>query len=1110
MKNTKRVFLVLMCVFMLAVSFCLYSCGDEDKTDAPQANEPGKVEVHEHDFRISVTKYPSVNEKGSKTVTCAAAGCNYYEVKEIEALAVSLPDITKLIAPIVENTAISAKIDDNSKIIIVKELDNYSTEEKGKKTFVTVELAEAMIKEQNDVLVGHVKFSFRAASVILDGTKAPADVAEPAKSDNLGALYLYVNGDSFALELDSLGVDGEKLQQKYNANAKELIVGTVASALGINQELVFAAANIGTELISYMPLVEGALTSVTALLTPDNLVGNIETLAALFGDALVGTMTDDNGNTVYFVDVEGVTEFAANYKTVTVKEFIDAQYGKGTTDAVIAFANGIFDMKLKDVAVKAIAFSKAYGVELETVFELINYVIYLASDIKIDIRDEIENRYENTLGEVVCELAAPGVSADEFVGAIKERMNAIIPQVIDLSLEQLYNLAAFGDPYFIPEGADEPYSIFDQLSALEGLADLSVTVNGEGELIALDAYVSSFSLEYVKNGDGVHQITVNVGGADIFVGELTANVLGYKVSGTLNLGNTYSLEAEVSGAGVSVHVNYNEYEVFVLEASTDENGLSNFDIGIYGFTSSSDPVTGQISENYEQFFELAIMRESNTSYWCVLRVDGIEAYGTVTLSNNGLQASITVDELLLRNRRTLCTINLIVTAEREGEVLKLLSFIFDVHTYEENGDADSTEIWFTASSNLFAAGIMVNEQVVPFQICLETYENGMLKSFNFNIASIKREYDPETDAVIGEEVVGVISITATGSENGKCEFNAVTEKYTITVEETVTENGIVGSLVICDRNTGKLLGEGTFKYEIEAENGVVKSVTFVENVSVTDENGNTATAEFYGFASENELAIYYELGGVRYFDLEIKLNELGLPEIFRFEVNALVAEKGAPGESAEYSIQNVFSVNFEAGSFKVKLPNKAEIVIEAAENTVKLQLNNYDKGDTLAELVINTEAGAVKNATLTVNGYVLDESEEGKSIFVNMFGASYETTADGALITLTDANGEEFGKIAFIVKGEKVGVDVLFADESKVYVDGAVFVTVSAADNKTSVRLDVDFDKFLFDEGDEYASQTPNGKYPSDEETEWNDVIARSDEYVIIDFGIIFTIENIA
>ncbi len=1110
MKNTKRLFLVLMCVFMLAVSFCLYSCGGEDETVVPQTNDTGKVETHEHDFRIAVTKYPSVNEKGSKTVTCAVAGCDYKEVKEIESLAVSLPDVTKLIAPIFENTALSAKIDDDSKIILVKELDNYDTEERGKKTFVTVELAEVMVKEQNDALVGHVKFSFRVASAILDGTKAPADVAEPAKSDDLGALYIYVNGDDFALELDSLGVNGEKLQEKYNANAKELIAEAIAGVVGIDSELVLAAVNIGKELIHYMPLVGGALTNVAALLTPDNFVGNIQTLAALFGDALIGTTADENGNTVYFVDIEGVTEFAANYKNVTVKGFVDAQYGKGTTDAVIAFANGIFDMKLKDVAVKAIAFSKAYGVELETVFELINYVVYLASDVKIDVSDEIENRYEKTLGEVVCELAAPGVSADEFIGAIKERMNAIIPQVIDLSLEQLYNFAAFGNPYFTPEGADAPYSIFDQLSKLNGLADLSVTVNGEGELVALNADVSLASVKYTKNDEGVHLITVNVRGVDIFTGMLTANVLGYELSGTLDLDDKYSLEAKVSGAGVTANVSCNGYDLFVLEALTDEKGLSKFTVVVCGFVSSSDPVSGQISEEYETLFMFSIVRESDKLYLYNLMIDGITdeifVKGNVTLLDNGIDVNMDI----LR-KRLYYFFDLIVTAEAEGEVLKSLYFNFDVRTFDldQNEVTNSTQFNFSISPNMISSCITVNG-VIPFQASLETHGNGMLKSFDFDISSIKREYDPETDAVISEEIVNVISIIATGSENGKCEFYAVTEKHTIEGEETVTENGIVGSLVVCDKNTGNPLGKSTYKYEIEEENGVVKSAKYTVNVSVTDEKGNTATAEFYGFASENELTIYYEIGGVKFFDLEMKLNELGLPEIFRFEVNALVAEKGAPGEGVEYSIENVFSVNFEAGSFKVKLPNKAEIVIEAAENTVKLQLNNYDKGDTLAELVINTEAGAVKNATLTVNGYVLDETEEDKSIFVNMFGASYETTADGALITLTDANGEEFGKIAFIVKGEKVGVDVLFADEVKVYADGSVFVTVSAADNKTSVRLDVDFDKFLFDEGDEYASQTPNGKYPSDEETEWNDVTVRSDKYAIIDFGITFSAEKIA
>lgn len=844
MKNTRRLLLILTCIFMIALSCFLFSCNRNNNENPPPA--------HQHEYEVTIKKYPSAAEKGTKTYTCK---CGHTYDEEIESLLVSLPDMSNLLSPLFAEGECSLKVENNSKVIYVRELDTYETEEKGLKTFVIVELADAMLKKENNVLSGHLKLAFHVAHAELDGSLAPENVLEPQKYDEFGALYLYVNGDDIAVELESLDEKGDKLKEKYNYDANELLCKAFASISGMDYEDVLGIANIGVELKNYLPLIEGALTTIGSAAMPDHLVENIKTFATLFGDALIGTETDANGNTVYYVDAEALSAFVTTYEDVTVASFIDAQYGAGTMNAITEFANGILDMKVKDVAEKAIAFSKAYGIEIDRVYGLVNYVIYLATGQNIDIELQILIRYENTLGDILCEAVGMTQAKDEYIASIKNNINAVLATISPMTIDQIYNMAAYGTPNYVPDGADEPFSILQQISGmaafLEGVAE--ITVDAEGTVLDISINVAGNAIQYADNGDGTYAVSLLVRGVEMLSGTLSVTADGVVLSGTVNADGAYEIYAERSSTTVALKLSCDDKDLIVVEAALDEatGSLTSAGFKLYTLKDVYDDDTGEVidvAHNLE--CEVIIEATEENKFQLVFMGGDTYAAADIEIVANKISANVTVMDIPTNEIMLVGGFLFETVLDADGLIESVTcEWIANVYMSET---PDVIELSLTATATqIVASASYNNEDIYCFEAQLN--EAGQLISLDVTLEAqvpyiqsaltVDLKYDKEQEkGTLKIEVPGVASVVADCTKQGLTLQVIDLEQNNVMLDLSIglDEAGVITNAALKVNEYKRVYDMVTYESELILVNLIDATYTKTENgltLSATNDEG---------------------------------------------------------------------------------------------------------------------------------------------------------------------------------------------------------------------------------------------------------------------------------
>ncbi len=880
MKHTKHLFLTLICILMLVVCLCFSSCGNKNKdtdtnsdsnisdtntdsgnpggdgdghthsytaaiTKNPSCSEVGittytcscgdsyteDIEAYGHDYEITVNKYPSSTEKGSKTYTCEREGCTYSEVKEIESLLVSLPDVSKLLAPLFEGGSYTMSIGENSKIIYTEEIVEHPFEN-GKKSFLTIEIAETKISSLNGVFAGHVKFAFKIATVELDGETDAADVLEPNEFDEFGSLYLYVNGDDISIEL----TEGEdKLSGNYDAN--QLIAMTIDSVFGMGYENALALMNIGVELKTYIPLLEGIVTSTGALLMPEYLASNIKLFATLLGDAIVSEEVDENGNTVYYLDIIALNEFLQEYTDATIAEIIDAQYGEGTTEALVEFINSVPDMKLKDVALSAIAFAENYDVNVETTYELINYIIYLATGEMMDIETEIEGRYDNTLAQVLAELAGKGVKdfdSDKFVENMKGFVESITSTIPSYTIDTLFNSIIYGDANYIPENATEPYSItaviHGYIAQLENIVAISVTMNQEGAVVGINVNAGPVSVNYTDNGNGGYLVSVMMNGAELVNGTLTLSENGFALNGTLNAGGTaLDFNATLDGADLTVSLSEDNETVFNLEATLDtENGtVSKAELKIYGYDKEYDENDEIIGETHCLQLTLAFKNNGDGTYKITAMAEGSATTIDVAIADGEITAKFVIMDTELNKLDADFDFTFKYEFDENG-MPTYFAYIMDGYGYD-NYNNTSNHIYFIFEASADELHVLMKQDDEEFCKIDLVASEGVLTQADIILNAISYVVDPE---------LGYSVETLVNSLTLKYEYDVETSAGSLLVQVPARSFDFVADFD-SDSLSAKLIDtreeeiyNNNIMFELNAqldENGIIKEISFKMN-----------------------------------------------------------------------------------------------------------------------------------------------------------------------------------------------------------------------------------------------------------------------------------------
>ena len=465
-----------------------------------------------HKYEAVITKYPSVSEAGEKSLSCQS--CGDKKTEEIAALTMSLPKVSEVIASMINGVSCQLALNEGSSLTIV---DNYTAEVNGKKVYVSVDVAEALIESVDGVLAGHIKLEFETYTVELDGTEKADEVTGQL---NQGALYLCVNGEAISIELTEF--DGSKMTAE--STLSELVYTAVAQAMGITYNDLMDIAYICTEISNVVPkLAQLASATVASAISPEY-IESVETLFTLFGENVIVQTKDASGNSVYTLDLQALDLFLDEIDGKKIGAYVDEVFGKGAMNSFTAFVVSLPDKTVKEIATEAITLAEAYDIDVDETYNLINFIAYKLYGAQIEVKSMIENCYDLTLGEVILsEMEDAKITVDQMKLGLGQAMSSLS----EMTFDQLYNLLADNGKTDVEEGdgqvmaskeetAEKEFSIISELRSLVDELDEAVTLQvviHETEeavaLVSLNVNVGGVGISYLSREDGTYAITAS-------------------------------------------------------------------------------------------------------------------------------------------------------------------------------------------------------------------------------------------------------------------------------------------------------------------------------------------------------------------------------------------------------------------------------------------------------------------------------------------------------------------------------------------------------------------------------------------------------------------------
>ncbi len=450
------------------------SCGDE------QVVAGSTVAKIDHFGETTIVKYPTANEPGEKKVVCNM--CDKTVTVEIDALAVSLPSVSKLLAEAIGTASYALEVQKDSQIVV------YDSERKLNES-LTITLGEAVLKTQDGMAAGHIKLEMTG---VFDG--------DPAENV---ALYVYLAGDDISAELVS--PNGDK--QKHSENVNQLVYTAIAGAMGMEYEQFVSVAYIASEVVELVPSVVAMIENVKLPTLTEASIANAKAVFELFGEKVIVETVNEDKSTTYTVDLNALKVFVDTVKGKTVGQMIDNAFGAGSVKEIQDFLVSLPDLTVGQIADKAIAFARTYGVDVDATYNLINYAIHMANPESEAIAFEslIATAYNEKLGTIMF-----GAESDEEIAAIKQTLAEGVTMISAMTIDELYN-AMMGIES--EKGAEFSITanIEEAIATLAGAVTVEVTVDENGGLVAMDVLVEGYGISVALNDADEYVVTANFG-----------------------------------------------------------------------------------------------------------------------------------------------------------------------------------------------------------------------------------------------------------------------------------------------------------------------------------------------------------------------------------------------------------------------------------------------------------------------------------------------------------------------------------------------------------------------------------------------------------------------
>ncbi len=671
----------------------------------------GLAEVHTHDYKTTIVRFPTTTTTGVKVITCA--GCGETRTETIEAVTMTLPTISDVILGVLGSNSFSAEIAPESELVLVRELDNYENDQ-GYKNFIAFNLAQVYVGG-GDELTAYVKLNVGVASFILDGTVLPEDIAKPTEFDSVLTLELYVNGEDVSI---AAGEDGQV--NEMTAELSRAFYDGIAGMIGITYDDLVELVYVAGVAENYLPIAEGVINAIASIELPEANADALEIVSAIAGSCVVSE-TQPDGSVVYSLDLTALAELVETYKDKTVAELIDAQYGEGTTASVLAFINSIPDKKIKDIATSVISFSENCGVSADQIYQLINFVVFSATDVDFSIEQEIATRYEMTLVQVVAELATQGneeVDPAEVAANLKAQIQTMSAQITGFTVDQLVNLVAYGTPDYIPEGAEEPAR-----PVSETLAMLAAVVN---QMATVDVHVNAEGAV-----DGVQAI-VNVNGVDY----------------------TFAYSNVAEGAGIVIKEG--EYTLVSVVVQYGTNGeVAAVQAQLNTVYRDTDPETGDPIEELIPVADFVYNYDAELNvYTAAAHFGGVELTGSIGFMTDS--GNMIVD-LTMNAGGEVTTLSFEVAMAEDATVITG-AFASELDSGSLYLRVSATGIDFTISTDACSCNVL--------ELTITKDANGVITLLNFEVNVHIYDYDPETESDVFGRCVDSLDVTYTKTDSG--------------------------------------------------------------------------------------------------------------------------------------------------------------------------------------------------------------------------------------------------------------------------------------------------------------------------------------------------------
>lgn len=551
-----------------SAGYIIYKCSHSDCQDGFTVN----VSPKGHTFESEVTKLPSHLSVGIRTFTCTV--CEYSYEQAIDALEFESQTISSLIGAIIQEGNYSVSFKDGTIFHVYEKCDGV-VNELTSVTPIKLKVLDSSLIVANGVPKGIIKVSFS----IVDEEYIFEQSSYIDEEIQL-IVNIYVDGDNLYGEFMGYVVGDEtNVQNYYTTMPINSIFNGIMDEICTAEQLLEMIDDVKVlEQLTYkfQPFVEKITEEIKYLdYNFEDLFSDVD-FEQIVNDYLINA-EEVEGDTLYEVNLQGLRELVLRLKTDTPYDVIEAEGGEGSYDNLITEVKKLPELTVKEIADRAIALEEAYGLDVEFTLKLIDKLLYKSTGVEINLKQEIESRYDYTVLDVVYELYSENVQDPITKDAVKSAVSATISEIEDkgktLTLDKIYNLICFGDTEYeiVVEVVDGepvygPFALSDSLNKLilnfEQVTELNVLVGDDGLKTLIFNYQGiEFEYDFTSN---IYEVNVSANGVEL-VG--TYNPETKILDAELTMGETvYELSVEIEGEDslVNALVMMNEQEMAQL------------------------------------------------------------------------------------------------------------------------------------------------------------------------------------------------------------------------------------------------------------------------------------------------------------------------------------------------------------------------------------------------------------------------------------------------------------------------------------------------------------------------------------------------------------------